>query len=375
MVSSPFGGVDGVNRGLLLDVFERLGIDLGGKKVLDVGCGRAYTGDVVAELGGDYTGSDFVVSRAGIRLAQADAAALPFADATFDAVFCIDAYEHIPDPDVAAAEFRRVLKPGGFFLLSAPNYGNVAGIVKKVYEGLGWYEKNTWAPFGRWQPQEWETALTGPMIKGIFKRAGFERIHRIGHDVEVGPGLFPWVDHPKMPESIQFRLQRLFRFVGGPVVALCRGASWVTKRWPEESWLALGRALEEKGCRVIVLGQEGEGIDVGTDFSGRTGVREAACLLHQADLTISSDSGLMHLSLAAGTKTIGLFGPTDSAILIADDDRFTPITNERECQGCWNHDLSNEEPGRCPKDIVGCMDVIEAARVLDVALGKLGESR
>ena len=225
MVSSPFGGVDGVNRELLLDVFARLGIELGGKMVLDVGCGRAYTGEVVEELGGDYTGADFVVSRTGVRLAQADATALPFPDASFDAVFCIDAFEHIPNPDVAASEFRRVLKPGGFFYLSAPNYGNIAGIVKMIYEGLGIYEKHTWAPFGRWQPQEWETPLTGPMIKGLFRGAGFQVIHRIGHDVEVGLGLFPWVDHPKMPEAIQFRLQRFFRLIGGPVVKVWPGSS------------------------------------------------------------------------------------------------------------------------------------------------------
>ena len=225
MVSSPFGGVDGVNRELLLEVFDRLGIGLDGKKVLDVGCGRGFTGEVVRELGGDYTGADFVVSRKGFRLAQADATALPFPDAAFDAVFCLDAFEHIPNPAVAAAEFRRVLKPGGFFYLSAPNYGNVAGVVKKVYEGLGWYEKNTWAPFGRWQAQEWETALTGPFIRRLFLGAGFSAIHRIGHDVEVGLGLFPWIDHPRMPEGIQFRLQRLFRRVGAPIARVWPGSS------------------------------------------------------------------------------------------------------------------------------------------------------
>ena len=225
MVSSPFGGVDGVNRELLVDVFERLGIELDGLKVLDVGCGRGFTGDVVRELGGDYTGADFVVSRVGFRLAQADATALPFPEGSFDAVFCLDAYEHIPNPEVAAAEFLQVLKPGGFFYLSAPNYGNVAGIVKRVYEGLGWYEKNTWAPFGRWQPQEWETCLTGPMIRRIFYGAGFRAITRVGHDVEVGLGLFPWVGHPKMSEAIQFRLQRMFRLIGGPVAKVWPGSS------------------------------------------------------------------------------------------------------------------------------------------------------
>jgi 2-polyprenyl-3-methyl-5-hydroxy-6-metoxy-1,4-benzoquinol methylase len=74
MVSSPFGGVDGVNRDLFNAVFGKLHIDLADKAVLDVGCGRGFLGDLVAEKGGDYTGADFVISRGGFRLAQADAA-------------------------------------------------------------------------------------------------------------------------------------------------------------------------------------------------------------------------------------------------------------------------------------------------------------
>ncbi len=225
MVSSPFGGVDGLDGDLLREVFDRLGLDLAGKKVLDVGCGRGCAGDVVCEAGGEYTGVDFVASRTGFRLALGDAAALPFPDASFDSVFCIDAFEHFPDPDRAAAEFRRVLRPGGFFYLSAPNYSNVAGIVKRIYEGLGLYEKNTWAPFGRWQPQELETPLTGRMLRGIFRRAGFGEVRCIGHGAEVGLGLFPWIDHAKMPEAIQFRLQSLFRAVGPSIAKVWPGAS------------------------------------------------------------------------------------------------------------------------------------------------------
>ncbi len=158
-------------------------------------------------------------------MALSDAASLPFQDASFDAVFCIDAFEHFPDPDCAAAEFRRVLRPGGFCYLSAPNYSNVAGVVKRVYEGLGLYEKNTWAPFGRWQPQELETPLTGRMLRGIFRRARFGEVRCVGHGAEVGLGLFPWIDHAKMPEAIQFRLQKLLRVVGPPIARVWPGAS------------------------------------------------------------------------------------------------------------------------------------------------------
>lgn len=151
----------------------------------------------------------------------------------------------------------------------------------------------------------------------------------------------------------------------GAVIALCRGASWTTKRWPEEHWTSLGRELESRGYRVIVLGQEGEEIAVGTSFVGRSGVGDAARLLHHAAMAISNDSGLMHLSLAAGTPVIGLFGPTDPGILIQDNPDFYPVTNERECQGCWNRNLAIETPGHCPKQIAVCMETISVERVLD----------
>jgi SAM-dependent methyltransferase len=225
MVSSPFGGVDGIHDDLLIDVLGRLEIAFSGTKVLDVGCGRGFVGDVLGAVGADYTGLDFVVSRGGFRLAQGDAACLPFDNDTFDLVTCIDASEHFPQPEAAAAEFYRVLKPGGVFFLSAPNYGNVAGVVKKVYEGLGWYERNSWAPFGRWQAQEHELPLTPAFIRRLYGGAGFEEIRGIGYETEVGLGLFPWVDHPRMPEAIQFRLQRLFKWAGPTIASACPAAS------------------------------------------------------------------------------------------------------------------------------------------------------
>jgi SAM-dependent methyltransferase len=50
-----------------------------------------------------------------------DACALPFGDATFDAVTMFDVLEHIPDDANAASEALRVTRPEGWVLLSTPN--------------------------------------------------------------------------------------------------------------------------------------------------------------------------------------------------------------------------------------------------------------
>ena len=225
MVSSPFGGVDGVNRDLLIRVFGQLGIDVSGRRILDVGCGRGYVGEVVEDLGGVYTGVDLVPSRTGFRLTLADAASLPFSDASFDGLFCIDVFEHIPDARRAAEEFHRVLRPGGFFFLSAPNYSNVAGLVKWWCEHVGGYARDSWAPFRGWQAQELEQSLTSRKLRRIFRNAGFTHMRRCAHGPEIGVGLFPWLEHPGMPEAIKFRMQRLFAAAGPGLARLCPGLS------------------------------------------------------------------------------------------------------------------------------------------------------
>lgn len=225
MVSSPFGGVTGINRALLDEVTAQLGISWRGKRALDVGCGRGFLGEIVREAGGDYIGADLVASRSGVRMALCDAQRLPFEDAAFDVVCCFDAFEHIPNPARAVQEFRRVLRKGGVVFLSAPNYGNMAGLVKLWCEKTGRYAPNTWAPFGRWIPQELEHLLTLRSVRRLFKATGARHIEGIGYGAEVELGLFPWIAHPRFPEFLLYRLQRVMRFIGPGLVRVFPGAS------------------------------------------------------------------------------------------------------------------------------------------------------
>ncbi len=87
------------------------------KRVLEIGCGRGAFQDIVK----DYVGIDFS-ENAGRYLykpyCQASANELPFSDNSFDAVWTYAVLEHVPEPERALYEMRRVLKSGGLLLLA-----------------------------------------------------------------------------------------------------------------------------------------------------------------------------------------------------------------------------------------------------------------
>lgn len=56
-----------------------------------------------------------------VTFVVADATSLPFDDASFDAVTMFDVIEHVEDDARAIAEAKRVLRPGGFLLVTTPN--------------------------------------------------------------------------------------------------------------------------------------------------------------------------------------------------------------------------------------------------------------
>ncbi len=56
-----------------------------------------------------------------VQFVCGDVTALPFNDHSFDAVTMFDVLEHIPDHEKAVSEALRVLRPGGFILISTPN--------------------------------------------------------------------------------------------------------------------------------------------------------------------------------------------------------------------------------------------------------------
>jgi SAM-dependent methyltransferase len=67
-----------------------------------------------------YVTTDLVPDRWDNMNAVADLTCFGFADQTFDTILCSHILEHIPDDYTAMREMRRVLKPGGWCLISVP---------------------------------------------------------------------------------------------------------------------------------------------------------------------------------------------------------------------------------------------------------------
>jgi ubiquinone/menaquinone biosynthesis C-methylase UbiE len=112
----------------LIDAFKRLTGLPRGAKVADLGCGSGAFTEMLRREGYDAVGVDIspklvAVGQSkypGLNLIEGDVEHLPFADESFGTVLCTEVIEHIPDPALALAEFRRVLQPGGVLIGSVP---------------------------------------------------------------------------------------------------------------------------------------------------------------------------------------------------------------------------------------------------------------
>lgn len=95
--------------------------DVAGKRALELGCGGAQFGRAVADAGAHVIGldmSEVQLSHArrnapGMPLVQGSGTEVPFADETFDLVFCDHGAIGWAEPAVVVPEAARVLRPGG----------------------------------------------------------------------------------------------------------------------------------------------------------------------------------------------------------------------------------------------------------------------
>jgi ubiquinone/menaquinone biosynthesis C-methylase UbiE len=134
--SNPFHRIYAAKRHEVLRLAELTLGGAQGARVLDLGGGM---GRIAVPLAERYRVDLCDISEAMLEQARAAARAaevpagqltttivdaskpLPFADASFDLLICLDLLVHLPDPATAVREMYRVLKPGGTALIDASN--------------------------------------------------------------------------------------------------------------------------------------------------------------------------------------------------------------------------------------------------------------
>ena len=107
------------------------------------------------------------------------------------------------------------------------------------------------------------------------------------------------------------------------------GASWgkdaVLKRWPPEKYAKLADKIVEKlSAQIILMGDEKEK-DLCSRVAnlmkhrplsacGETTIHQFAALAKRCALVVVNDGGPLHVAVAAGAKTVSIFGPVDDLV-------------------------------------------------------------
>jgi len=113
---------------------RRMGGDVTGRRILDVGCGRGDTLAWLQRWGADVHGTQVSAVAAQVarqlvgadRIFVGDLSEAGYPDASFDCVTLWHVLEHVPEPLVLLKEIRRILRPDGFVYIEVPNAGGWA---------------------------------------------------------------------------------------------------------------------------------------------------------------------------------------------------------------------------------------------------------
>ena len=115
----------------------------------------------------------------------------------------------------------------------------------------------------------------------------------------------------------------------GPIIAISPAANWRAKTWRACHFIALIEQLTKSdglypNAHIMLVAAKHERPQVQPiidalpsnqliDLIGTQDLLTIAACIQRADLFIGNDSGLMHMAAAVGTRTVGLFGPSDPA--------------------------------------------------------------
>jgi len=175
--------------------------------------------------------------------------------------------------------------------------------------------------------------------------------------------------------AIEAAKEMLRSWGASPLIGLHPGSStefgMTGKRWPPERFAKLGFYLASRhGARILVFGGPEEAdlkdcIAAGIGNSASVvdePITTTAAIIGGLDAFVSNDSGLMHIAVAMGTPTVGIFGPTDHRRTAPLGPKTAIVRAGLGCSPCWCIERLGK-PFRCTRDRFECIDEISLGDV------------
>jgi ADP-heptose:LPS heptosyltransferase len=162
--------------------------------------------------------------------------------------------------------------------------------------------------------------------------------------------------------------------IAGEYVVLAPSASFVPKRWPIKSFVALAqKLLATTSYKIVVLaGPEDKFCEAFQEINsdrlinlqGKTSLKESMSILSRTKVCIGNDSGMNHIAEAHGVPCLTIFGPTDPRF------GFAPHANKSRylSQELWCKPCSTTGSKACFRDKLYCMEEISVDKVFETYL-------
>ena len=169
-------------------------------RVLDLGAGSGSMSQLMHGVGYAVEACDLepaLFQFPAVECRRADLTdRLPYDDATFDGVVCVEVLEHLDGHERFFREVQRILKPGGVFLFTTPNVMSIKSRLSFLWTGF----EHSFYPLevGRQSPQEWHiSGYGGNRYRFVLGLAGLDlreiACDRLSRTSLAFAWLAPWI--------------------------------------------------------------------------------------------------------------------------------------------------------------------------------------
>ncbi len=206
-------------------------------------------------------------------------------------------------------------------------------------------------------------------------------LHAVDRYLSIGP-ILGLEDGPPdfffpIPQAANARIVSLLRrhdIGGADFVAMAPGTIWETKHWESDKFAEVARHFLQKGFAVTLMGSRRERriceevarlAPGAVNIAGETTLSELAALIRRSSISVTNDSGPMHLAVALDRPVVSIFGPTDPVWAGPYHRDGAVLRAELPCSPCYLRQLSRcTHAHACMHDISACAVIEQMESIL-----------